>query len=322
MTTLVTGANGFMGNALCRRFLADGARVRGVVHRRREAIPDGLETVVVGDLGPDTDWRDALKGTETVIHLAARVHQADDASRAAWDDCHAANTLGTLRLARQAVEAGVKRFVFLSTIKVHGEETPNRPDHPGWNESDPPAPQGGYAVSKWLAEQALTRLADESGLEVVVMRPPLVYGAGVKANFLRLMQAVDRGVPLPLGAVHNRRSLVYSGNLAEAILLASRHPAAAGKCYLVSDGEPVSTPELIRSLAREFRRPARLLPVPPDWIAWLGGLFARKEAVNRLLGSLVVDDAVIRRELAWRPSRSLQEGLSATVNWYRQRSAS
>jgi UDP-glucose 4-epimerase len=223
----------------------------------------------------------------------------------------AVNVDGTLNLARQAAQAGVRRFVFLSSIKVNGEgcEEPYR-------EGDAACPQDPYAISKWEAEQGLRQIELETGMDVVILRPPLVYGPGVKANFQRLLAAVDKGWPLPLGAVGNRRSLLYLGNLVDAIQLCLVHPAAAGQTYLVSDGEDVSSPELVRRLARAMGCPARLLPVPPAWLRLAGGLLGRRAVVERLLGSLVVDSSRIRRELGWSPPFRLDAGLAETVQHY------
>lgn len=218
------------------------------------------------------------------------------------------NTDGTLNLARQAAQAGVRRFVFVSSIKVNGEGRAA-----AYLETDAPAPQDPYAISKWEAEQGLQRIARETGLEVVVLRPPLVYGPGVKANFLQLMQAVQRGWPLPLGAIHNRRSLLFLGNFVDAIRLCVVHPDAAGQTFLLDDGGPVSTPELIRALAHAMGRPARLLAVPAGVLELAGMLLGKRAAVGRLAGSLYADSSRIRSRLEWAPPYSMEAGLAATV---------
>ncbi len=220
----------------------------------------------------------------------------------------ATNTEATLNLARQAAQAGVKRFVFISSIKVNGEGR----DAP-YRETDAAAPEDAYAISKWEAEQGLRQIARETGLEVVILRPPLVYGPGVKANFQRLLQMVRRGWPLPLGAIHNRRSLLYLGNFVDAIRLCVEHPAAAGQTFLLDDGEPVSTPELIRAVARAMGRPARLLAVPVGVLEFAGALLGKRAAVARLTGSLWVDSSAIRSRLGWTPPFSMEAGLAATV---------
>jgi len=299
MKVLVTGANGFVGRALVAGLEADGVAVEAATRQR------------VGDLGVSTDWSSALSGCTAVVHLAARVHVMRDVASDPLAAFRAVNVDGTINLAHQAARAGVRRFVYLSSIKVNGEgrEEPYR-------EGDTPSPQAPYAISKWEAEQGLRQIELETGMEVVILRPPLVYGPDVKANFQRLLATVDKGWPLPLGAVENRRSLLYLGNLVDAIQLCLEHPAAAGQTYLLSDGEDVSSPELVRLLARAMGRPARLLPVPPAWLRLAGGLLGRRAEVERLLGSLVVDSSRIRRELGWSPPFCLDAGLAETAQHY------
>lgn len=306
---LVTGAAGFVGRALCQVLDAAGYVVVAAV-RRGSGLPN---EVVVGDIGPATDWRDALAGCDAVVHLAARVHMMHDSGSHALAAYRRTNAEATLNLARQAVQAGVKRFVFASTVKVNGEGR----DAP-YRETDAPAPEDAYAISKWEAEQGLHALAGETGLEVVILRPPLVYGPGVKANFQRLIEVVQRGWPLPLGGVRNRRSLLYLGNFVDAIRLCIEHPAAAGQTFLLDDGEPVSTPELIRRLAHAMGRPARLLPVPPRLLEVAGMLVGKRAAVARLIGSLHVDSTAIRARLGWTPPFSLQQGLDLTAAGWRR----
>lgn len=310
MKVLVTGANGFVGRALCDELLRHGQSVRGTLrqHEGRQALLERIEPIVVGTINAATDWKAALTGCEVVIHLAARVHVMDDTAQAPLALYRATNTDATLNLARQAAQAGVKRFVFVSTIKVNGEGR----DEP-YRESDAPAPQDPYAISKWEAEQGLWRIAEETGLEVVILRPPLVYGPGVKANFLRLMQWVKKGWPLPLGAVRNRRSLLYLGNFVDAIRVCVVHPAAAGQTFLLDDGEVVSTPQLIRAVARAMGRPARLLAIPVGLLELAGALLGKRAAVARLAGSLYIDSSAIRSHLGWTPPYSMQAGLEATV---------
>lgn len=304
MKVLVTGATGFVGRALCAYLTANRHRVIPAV--RREA---GLANeVVVGDLGLSTDWRIALAGCDAVVHLVARVHVMNDPAPDPEALYRATNTQAALNLARQAADAGVKRFVFISSIKVNGEGR-----EAAYRENDVPAPVGAYALSKWEAEQGLHRIAQETELEVAILRPPLVYGPGVKANFLHLVQTVQKGWPLPLGAIHNRRSLLYLGNFVDAIQLCVEHPAAAGKTFLLDDGEPVSTPDLIRALAHAMGRPVRLLAVPVGVLELAGALLGKRAAVARLAGSLYVDSSAIRSRLGWTPPFSMEAGLAATV---------
>jgi nucleoside-diphosphate-sugar epimerase len=250
---------------------------------------------------------------DCVVHLAARVHVMNDTAADPLAEFRRTNTAGTEHLARCAAAAGVKRLVFVSTIKVNGEETRDRP----FIESDPACPGDPYGISKWEAEQVLARVAADTGLEYVILRPPLVYGPGVKGNFLKLLSAIERGVPLPLAAIANRRSLLYLGNLVDALILAATHSLAAGKTFLVSDGQDVSSPELILRLAKEMDAPGRLLHCPRSLLRLGGRLLGRADAVSRLVESLQVDSSAIRSELGWEPPFSLEDGLKATAEWYR-----
>jgi nucleoside-diphosphate-sugar epimerase len=304
---LVTGATGFVGRALVRRLLADGREVRAAVRLGATALPREVKTALVGDIGPDTDWRAALAGVDAVVHLAARAHIVHDSSPDAHALYRAVNTLGTLRLAEAAATAGVRRFVFLSSVRVHGERSTGAP----FTESSPLAATDPYGRSKAEAERGLAALAAAGGLEPVILRPPLVYGPGARGNFARLVRLVERGVPLPLGAVRNRRSLVFLGNLVDAIVLSVDHPAATRETFMVSDGEDVSTPELIRRIARVLGKSTRLIPVPPAVLRLGGRLVGRSDDVARLLDDLVVDSSRIGERLGWRPPFTLDEGLAA-----------
>lgn len=331
MRVLVTGANGFIGQALCRALIKSGHSIRCVVragtpnrnignsHTHGEAVNlsaaetrEALETISIGDIGPDTDWSEALTGIEAVVHLAARVHVLKERARNPMAEFRQVNVAGTERLARMAALAGVRRLVYVSSIKVNGEHT----HEVSFTEADTPAPQDAYGLSKWEAEQALLKIAEETGLEVVIVRPPLVYGPGVGANFLRMMDWVNRGLPLPLGAIHNSRSLVYLGNLVDALITCVVHPHAAGKIFLIGDGEDVSTPELIRRLAEAMGRHPHLIPFPPTLLRIAGLLTGKSAEIERLLGSLRVDSARIRRELEWTPTFSMAQGLRETASWY------
>ncbi len=301
---LVTGANGFVGQALATQLASDGWAIARAM--RKPVAQDGV--IAVGDIHDCTDWTAALSGCSAVVHLAARVHVMRDMTSDPLTAFRAVNVDGSLNLARQAARARVRRFVFLSSIKVNGEGR----DDP-YREGDPPCPQDPYAISKWEAEQGLRQIERETGMEVVILRPPLVYGPGVKANFGRLLKSVAKGLPLPLGAIENRRSLLYLGNLVDAIQLCLEHPAAAGQTFLLSDGEDVSSTELVRRLAMAMRCRPHLISVPPVWLRLAGRLTGYRAAVDRLLGSLVVDSSRIRRELGWSPPFSLDEGLAETV---------
>ena len=279
---LVTGANGFIGRALCARLDAGGIPVR-----RATRFPDAARgDARVADIGPDTDWSAALEGCAAVVHLANIAHAAVDPVR-----LERVNVQGSAALARQAAAAGARRFIYMSSIKAQ-------------------APDDAYGEAKRAAEHALAAIG---GLEFVALRPPLVYGPGVGANFLALMRAIDRGLPLPLAGIENRRSIVYAGNLADAVACALLAPQAAGRTYAVSDGESMSTPQLCRAIGEALGRPARLFRFPSRLLELLPG--ARK-----LTRSLEVDAAAIRDELGWKPPYTSAHGLSQTARWYREAS--
>ncbi len=312
MKVLVTGANGLVGRALCSVLdQTEGQVVRAV---RASTTP---WEIPVGDLNKSTDWSEALgQNTDVVVHLAGQVPLTDGAVEPPDDRYAEVNTLGTANLARQCAQYGVKRFIFVSTAKVLGEGK-SEP----YRDADLAVPADAYAISKWEAEQALWQIAAETGMEVVILRPPLVYGPGVRGNFLRLMQAIDKRRLLPLGAIQNQRSLIYLGNLVDAIRLCLTHPKAAGKTVLVSDGDDVSTPELVRRIAAALRRRPFLLPVPVSWMRWAGRVLGKQAAVDRLLGSLCVDISPLREGLGWTPPYTMQAGLEVTAQWYRKTKA-
>ena len=313
-TVLVTGANGFIGRILCAELLERKYAVRGVVRDSSNWDGGGSEVVKVKGIDATTEWADAIKGVDAVIHLAARVHVMSDTIADPLAEFRRTNTTGTEHLARCAAASGVKRLVYVSSIKVNGEETR---DGQKFSEADLPVPQDPYAVSKWEAEQALHRVAQETGLEVVVVRPPLVYGPGVKGNFAQMLDAVAKRIPLPFVSVRNHRSLVYVGNLVDALIACATHPAATGQTYLICDGEDVSTPDLLRQLAAAMGVPSRLFPCPSMLLRLAGKLTGKSQQLERLLGSLQVDGDKIRRDLNWAPPCLLQQGLQATAEWYR-----
>jgi nucleoside-diphosphate-sugar epimerase len=310
MKILVTGANGLIGRALCSIFEQSMQEVVRAV--RTSTTPWELP---VGDLTESNDWSEALSPkTDVVVHLAAQVPAIESGLGHKAGDYLQVNTLATANLARQCASHGVRRFVFVSTAKVLGEGKDGR-----CQATDVALPEDSYAISKWDAEQVLWQISKETGMEVVIIRPPLVYGPGVKANFLQLMRAIDKGLPLPLGAIRNRRSLIYLGNLVDAISLCLTHPKAAGKTYVVSDNDDVSTPELVRRLAKALNTSAFLLPVPVSWMRFVGTLLGKVASVDRVVGSFSVDIAPIQKELGWIPPYSMEAGLAATAEWYRQR---
>jgi nucleoside-diphosphate-sugar epimerase len=303
---LVTGGQGFVGKALTASALSNGFAVRVSSRQKLITAAARLEHSQVGELGPTTNWFAALQGVNTVMHCAGRAHVMAETAIDPLTAFRIVNAAGTLNLARQAVEAGVKRFVFVSSVGVNGSQTaPGKP----FSETDKPNPHNAYALSKWEAEQGLLRVADESGLEVVIIRPPLVYGCNAPGNFGSLTRAVQRGWPLPLGAVHNQRSLVALSNLVDFIVTCISHPLAANNTFLVSDGHDLSTTELLRGMARAVGVSARLLPVPV-WALKAGGtLLGKGDALQRLCGNLQVDISKAKQLLGWVPPVSVYEGL-------------
>lgn len=312
MTVLVTGANGFIGNALCQVLVEKGYTVIGALRKQSYQKKQSPTFVVVGDISHQTDWTHALANVDIVIHLAARVHVMKERATKPLDLYREVNAKGTLNLAKQAVKAGVKRFIFASSIKVLGEER----DTP-YTHKDKAKPADDYALSKWEAEQGLQQIVLNQGMDLVILRFPLVYGQGVKANFLRLMQWVDKGIPLPLKAVNNARSLLYLGNLVDAIHFCCQHPKAGGNIFLISDGEDFSTAELIQHIGHHMQSPARLFSISPKLLNRGLALLGRRAEARRLLGSLIVDNHSICATLNWHPPYSLAEGLANTIADYK-----
>lgn len=306
---LITGVNGFVGTALCMEAVARGFDVRGATRTVCDS-PIGVENIVVGDIDADTEWHSALLNCDVVIHLAARVHVMSETADDSLSEFRLVNTTGTEYLARCAATSGVKRLVYVSSIKVNGEETSG---DVAFCEQDQPNPQEAYGVSKWEAEQALHRVAAETGMEVVIVRPPLVYGPGVKGNFAQMLRVVTMGIPLPFAGVKNKRELIYVDNLVDALITCATHTAAAGNTYLVGDGESVSTPDLLRGLAKAIGVSSRVFAWPIGLLKLMGAVLGKADQVERLVGSLQVDSSKIRRELGWEPPYDLQEGLNKTV---------
>lgn len=309
-----------MGIALCRCLQEAGFLVRGAVRDRaklqQSVVSDsnGLEWVVLHDRSDADETNHALQAVQVVVHLAARVHVMTDDAADPLREFRRVNTDWTERLARAAASQGVRRFVYLSSIKVNGEQS-----RIPFAEQHPPNPQDPYGMSKWEAEQALARVATQTGLEIVVIRSPLVYGPGVGGNFLQLLKILRRGVPLPLAGIHNQRSLIYRGNLVDALVCCAQDLRAAGHTYLASDGEDLSTAELIRRLGRALGVSARLWPLPLFLLRFLGKILGKQVVIDRLLGSLQVNSSKIRQELAWQPRFSVDQGLAETAAWYTRR---
>jgi nucleoside-diphosphate-sugar epimerase len=311
---LVTGATGFVGLVLTRLLLYKGVQVVGGVRIVSSILPHGVSQVSVGDILPDTDWSESLNGVDCVVHLAARVHVMRDEVTDPLAEFRQVNVFGTLNLARQAALAGVRRFVFVSSVKVNGESTVlGKP----FLVHDKPDPQDSYGISKYEAEMGLLELASETGMEVVIIRPPLVYGPGVKANFASMMSWLDRGVPLPLGSVHNQRSFVALDNLADFIVTCLDHPLAANQTLLVSDGEDLSTTELLQRMGRALGKPARLIPVPVGVMQGAANLLGMGAVAQRLFGSLQVDSSKARELLGWKPVVTVDEALRKTAVAYK-----
>jgi nucleoside-diphosphate-sugar epimerase len=311
---LVTGGSGFVGKSLIKTLCMD-QRYKLIASTRHlsGSFPSDVSSVSVGTLDGDTDWQPALKDVGVVVHLAARVHVMRESDADPLTAFRKVNVDGTLNLARQAAVAGVKRFVFISSIKVNGEGTPfGKP----YTADDVPAPIDPYGVSKHEAEQGLLALAADTGMEVVIIRPVLVYGPGVKANMLSMMRWLYRGVPLPLGAIDNRRSLVSIENLVDLIVVCLDHPAAANQIFLVSDGEDVSTTGLLRRMGASLGRPVRLLPVHPGLLRCLAVLSGKGAISQRLLGSLQVDIEKNYRLLGWSPPVTLNQALLSTARHF------
>jgi len=312
---LITGASGFIGQALCNELSLRGWQVIAAL-RKQSALVTAHEQVIIPSIDGDTDWTAALQDVDVVIHLAARVHVMHEIYDDPQEKFKTINFHATTNLARQASQGGVKRLVYISTIKVNGQTTEKTP----FSATDEVNPQDPYAVSKWMAEQALHNLSRQTGLEVVVVRPPLVYGPGVKGNFFRLLQFVDHGLPMPFGATRNLRSMLYLGNLVDALVLCAIHPAAAGKTYLLSDGEDISTPILLRHMSESMGRKLRIFSAP-SWLLQGGAtILEQRPALDRVTESLRLDSAPIRNELGWVPKYSVMQGLKATTEWYLQKS--
>lgn len=312
---LVTGANGFVGKALCERLVAEGHSVMATVRSPESelAVPPGIEAVFTKPLAPETDWSDAAQRAEIVVHLAARVHVMHEATRDPLAEFRRVNVHATRRLAEAAIAAGVKRFVFLSSIGVNGNAT--RSGKP-FSETDEPAPHNPYSLSKLEAERTIRQVTAGSEMEAVFIRAPLVYGPCNPGNALRLFEAVHKAWPLPFASVRNSRSLIYLDNLVDAITTCCVHCQAAGQIYFVSDWEDVSTPELIRRIAAAFGATPRLFPFPPAFMLLAGTLLGKRSAVERVIGSLTLDSSKIRRELGWKPPYTMEQGLQATAMWY------
>ena len=318
MKILITGANGFVGLPLSQYLITAGHQVIGAVRFQDSVgiVNPHIQLKAIGDIDEITDWQECLSGVECVIHLANRVHVMDEQSSDPLALYRKVNAEGTLHLARQAGAAGVKRFIFVSSIKVNGESTlPGQALTP----KDQHIPVDPYGLSKYEAELGLKLIAEKTGLEVVVIRPPLIYGPGVKANFLKMMQWVEKGIPLPLGAIQNQRSMLGLDNLINFIELCLTHPDAAGQTFLVSDDHDVSTTELLKEIAAAMHRPSRLISAPQSFIEKLLLLLGQRHISERLCGSLQIDISLAKTRLSWKPPHTFRDQLSKTALDYLSR---
>ncbi len=305
MNILLTGASGFLGGKILKTLNRLGGFDIALALRSQGSYSAAIAHVV-GELSADTEWSVALTGRQLVIHAAARAHIMKDEVADPLAEYRLVNVEGTLNLARQAAAAGVERFIYISSIKVNGESTPlGRP----FVSSDAPAPEDPYGLSKLEAEQGLMQLAAETGMEVVIIRPPLVYGPGVKGNFASMIKLIDRGIPLPFGAIHNKRSLVGVDNLVDLIIRCVDHPGAANQVFLAGDGKDLSTTELLLGVGKAMGKPARLIPVPVGLLQFGATLLGKKAMAQRLLGSLQVDISKTCELLDWKPPYTVEQGL-------------
>ncbi|MFA0509585.1 MULTISPECIES: UDP-glucose 4-epimerase family protein [Vibrio] len=310
MNILVTGSTGFVGSRIVELARERDWAVIPVVRKQIEPLTNSL---LIPSIDASTDWSSAFEGVDCVVHCAARVHQMNESAQGALTAYRDINTLGTLNLAKQAAEAGVKRFVFVSSIKVNGEfSEPNLPFEPNLKNT----PQDPYGLSKYEAEVELAKLSKDTGLEVVIIRPPLVYGPGVKANFLSMMRLIDKGIPLPFGAIKNQRSLVYLDNLSDLILTCCEHPSAPGYTFLASDDQDVSTTQLMQTIAHTMGKSPRLIPIPMSWIQAGSSALKKKHIAQRICGNLQVEIGLTKETLGWKPPVSFEQGIKRTVEAY------
>ena len=307
----ITGANGFIGRSLCKALGSSGNYIRGFV-RNRNLNKDysEIEYITVGDIGPMVNWKEHLKGCDCIIHCAGKTLKMNDKNLNLY---HTVNTEGTKRLAKQAVEAGVKRLVFLSSVKVNGESTGKTLNNKIFTNKSVLDPKDAYSISKFESEKLLWKISSKTDLEVVVVRLPLVYGKGVKGNLMRLIRLVNSGVPLPLGMDNNQRSMIGIDNLVDLIIRCIDHPDAAGKTFLVSDGEDLSTSDLINHIAFSMHQKPRLFPFPIFLLKFLSFIFGKQKEIDRLVGSLKVDSSYVKKTLNWTPPVSVAEGIRRMV---------
>lgn len=315
---LVTGATGFIGQALCELLVEQGYLVRAAIRKPLASYrPTGIEYLVVGEIGNNTKWDEALKGVDVVIHLAARVHVMHEESSDTLSKFRSVNVDGTVNLAMMAALNGVNRFIFVSSIKVNGDKTDEIP----FSSFDKLQPKGPYAVSKAEAEIALHKIARKYNIDLVIVRPPLVYGPGVGGNFLHLLKIISKGVPLPLGSIKNARSMVSITNLCSFLALCIRHPGVSGKTFLISDNTSLSTPKLIKLLAYGMGCKPRIFPFPIIALNVIGRLLRKQNTIDRLVNSLTIEPNDIVGSLGWEPPQTVEDGILEVAQWYRVKSA-
>ena len=314
MKVAVTGVAGFLGTDLANLLLRQGYQVRGILRR---TLPDTTDLLisdfsVMGDIGSTTSWGEALKGIDVVVHLAARVHIMNENKHNTKNIYHQVNTAGTETLALESANIGIKRFIYVSTVKVNGEKTTEK----SFTENDIPSPVGYYAQSKLESEKIIMDIGKKSGMETVIVRPPLIYGPGVKANFLKLIKLVESGIILPFKSIYNLRSMIYLENMSNFLINCIEKDSAAGQIFLVSDGWDLSTPQLINSIAACLEVTPRLYPFPVSMIKIMGKITGQNSAINRLTDSLRVDISKAKNILSWIPPYTPEQGIEKTINWY------
>ncbi len=309
----ITGATGFIGQALCAKMLGEGYGIKALVRSQEQSacLPAAVEKLSVESIETFDKYQE-LEGVDAVIHLAGLAHVIKGRASASLEVFRKVNLMGTQQIARTALKAKVKKFIFVSSVKVNGEGK-SRP----YSENDPVAPEDAYGISKMEAEQALTRIAEKTSLQAVVLRLPLVYGPGVKANFKNLVKIAGSGLPLPFKGVDNRRSFLYLGNLVDAIIACVRHPQAAGQAFMVSDGQDISTPDLIKMISSVLGKKAHLFYLPPVILKALGKITGKTEEIEKLTGTLLVDSSKIKNLLGWQPPFTLEEGIKETVKYFK-----